>query len=234
MGMPVVTVASGGIPVVDVTSSSPNLGMAITEAPTGTAVTKVGSGGVAVTYLASTRVVTFSASDKTNVTLSNGSLTATSTVTTGGVRGSYGFTSGKYYWEYTLPTWSAALPGIALASASLTTGSTGAAGTTKTSGIVVNGTVPGPSLGITGGPIGLAVDFGAKLIWFRTLPAGNWNGSGTANPATGAGGVDISSISTGPLYPSWTGANNAEVITANFGATAFSGTVPSGFNPANS
>lgn len=56
-GLPVITVASGGIPVVDVTATTPKFGMPVTEAPAnrGIAVTKVTSGaktaGIPVTYV---------------------------------------------------------------------------------------------------------------------------------------------------------------------------------------
>lgn len=54
MAKPVVTVAAGGIPVVDVTATKPNLGVAVTEAANGrgTAVTKVtGKPGLPVTFV---------------------------------------------------------------------------------------------------------------------------------------------------------------------------------------
>jgi len=58
MAMPVVTVASGGLPVVDVTASKPANGRPVTEAANGMgrAVTKVtpaigGIAGLAVTYV---------------------------------------------------------------------------------------------------------------------------------------------------------------------------------------
>jgi hypothetical protein len=54
MAMSVVTVATGGLPVVDVTArNDPRIGRAVTEALNGrgTAVTKVASGGMAVFYL---------------------------------------------------------------------------------------------------------------------------------------------------------------------------------------
>jgi len=55
MGVPVVTVPSGGIPVVDVTATTPKLGFPVTEAANkyGIAVTKVAAGklGLAVTYV---------------------------------------------------------------------------------------------------------------------------------------------------------------------------------------
>lgn len=54
MALPVITVASGGIAVVDVTASTPKLGMPVSEASSGRgiAVTKVvGKPGIAVTYV---------------------------------------------------------------------------------------------------------------------------------------------------------------------------------------
>lgn len=53
MGWPVVTVASGGMPVTDVTATKPLLGRPVTEAANkfGQAVTKVTVGGLPVTYV---------------------------------------------------------------------------------------------------------------------------------------------------------------------------------------
>lgn len=59
MGLAVVTVASGGMPVIDVTASKPNLGVAVSEAANGrgipvTKVTPIVVGGrqaLAVTYV---------------------------------------------------------------------------------------------------------------------------------------------------------------------------------------
>jgi hypothetical protein len=55
MGLAVVTVATGGLPVVDVTATTPKLGLPVTEAANGRglAVTKVlvvGKPGLAVVY----------------------------------------------------------------------------------------------------------------------------------------------------------------------------------------
>jgi phosphoribosylcarboxyaminoimidazole (NCAIR) mutase len=58
MGLAVVTVVAGGLPVVDVTATTPGLGVPVTEAVNGVglAVTKVTlpRGGVPVTYVAAT------------------------------------------------------------------------------------------------------------------------------------------------------------------------------------
>jgi hypothetical protein len=75
---------------------------------------------------------------------------------------------------------------------------------------------------------GIAVDLDNRKIWFRKAPAGNWNNSGTADPATNAGGV---TIPAGTMVPFVTfGAAAAGFVwTANFGASTFTGAVPSGF-----
>jgi hypothetical protein len=53
MGLAVVTVASGGLPVVDVTATTPKLGLPVTEAVRGVPVTKViaPKPGLPVTYV---------------------------------------------------------------------------------------------------------------------------------------------------------------------------------------
>lgn len=51
-----------------------------------------------------------------------------------------------------------------------------------------------------GGLLQVAYDADAHLAWVR-FQSGNWNGSGTANPGTGAGGVDVSAIDEGGLFP---------------------------------
>jgi hypothetical protein len=122
--------------------------------------------------------------------------------------------------------------GVGTSSFNLTGGTTtNAAVVIRLNGpIQINNSASGSQIGTInpGNVIGVAVDFTAHLIWFRIAPSGNWNGSGTANPATGAGGLNISALS-GALFPLFTG-GSGDVCTANFGASAFSGTVPSGFN----
>jgi hypothetical protein len=79
--------------------------------------------------------------------------------------------------------------------------------------------------------IGIAVDFGAGKMWFKDLTNnGQWNDSGTDDPGTTTGG--ISNTVTAALYPAVTSTNGA-VLTANFGATSFVGSVPSGFSDVN-
>ena len=57
MAVAVITVASGGVPVIDVTATTPKLGLPVTEAPVmggkkyGIAVTKVAANGLPVTFV---------------------------------------------------------------------------------------------------------------------------------------------------------------------------------------
>jgi hypothetical protein len=189
---------------------------------------------------------TWNPSDFTNITLSNGNLTANFTIGgNGGVRSIARASVGTRYWEVTATNWSGApSSGIGIANGLATT-SNGIASLINASAVLSSGDIwvngsaaPGnPTLGAraNGDIIGIALDLDNKLIWYRVAPAGSWNGSGTANPATGIGGVDIRAINPDsfflPVYALLRGApgGSATVVTANFGNSAFSGAVPAGF-----
>jgi len=89
------------------------------------------------------------------------------------------------------------------------------------------------SRGVT---VGIAVDLSANRLWVWNPITVRWNGaaSGSQNPATGTGGYDISYI-TGAKFPAWSGYNGpgGDVGIANFGASAFLNTLPSGFSSWN-
>ena len=181
---------------------------------------------------------TWNPADQLTTALSGGNLVATFTGagTSSAVRSVLGVSSGKYYFEVTYnsplnPTWGMALASVSLSAIGAAGAGTAVAGTTMLLGqFVYVGTTLQVNMGTApvNGNVGqCAVDLGGKLVWFR-LGAGNWNNSGTANPATGAGGFSISSIATGPLYACCGGAN-ASGFTANFGGSAFTFTPPSGY-----
>jgi hypothetical protein len=178
---------------------------------------------------------TWNAADLSAVTLTNNNLTATGTAA-GGVRSTAGLSSGKLYYEgkiTAIQTNSLGI-GICTAGANLATINTAyanAAAVNRLGIIFLNGSNSGVSLGMraVNDIIGLAVDLTARLIWFRVAPAGNWNASGTANPATGAGGISIS-VLTGAVFCLFSSGANGDAVTANLGASAFSGAVPSGFS----
>jgi hypothetical protein len=135
-----------------------------------------------------------------SITLSGGNLIATTTTTAAaGVRGNIATSTGKYYCEYTFTTvnTNSTEVGFGKSSAVLSSGSSvGIAWINRTGPITINNVGTGVSLGTisVGGTVSVAIDCTAKLIWFRIAPSGNWNNSGTANPAAGVGGFDISSI----------------------------------------
>ena len=180
--------------------------------------------------------ITWSLTDKTGgITLSNNNLTATGSGN-GGVRGTPSLSAGKYYWEYTISAYGGGTPsiGVCSVSASLTSGSTtaqyaiiqytGGVGQIYTNGSNI------ANIGSSG--VGtvycVAIDPSGLLIWFRRGAAGNWNNSGTANPATAAGGASFSSM-TGIPYLFFGPAFGTDTAVLNGGDTAFTGAVPSGF-----
>lgn len=96
-------------------------------------------------------------------------------------------------------------------------------GNTQTS---VNNTTWG-----SGDVIGLAIDLDNKRLWLR-LNGGAWVGtSGTPDPATNTSGFDISDMlaRSQRVYPIVNMSGSGAIFTANFGATSFTGAVPSGF-----
>ena len=240
MSTPVVTVVSGGLPVVELAAGK--LGLPVTEATNGfgIAVTKVvGKPGLPVVFdtMGVTPPVTYptwSTTDKVNTNLTNGNLTATGSAAAGSGRASPGNSTGKFYWEFTFVNVSqtSTAAGFGSTGASLPINVTAAGGTGLGGGgaITVNGTnLASVSVRSNGDIIGVAIDLTGNLIWYRVAPAGLWNASGAANPATGVGGFSISAL-TKPLVPTFYLSNAVgQAITANFGASAFSGAVPAGF-----
>lgn len=76
----------------------------------------------------------------------------------------------------------------------------------------------------------MAVDFGAMRIWWKNLTAaGNWNNNALANPATGVGGFDISTLTGAPFFLACDIEKILDAITLNTGATSYVGTAPAGF-----
>jgi hypothetical protein len=185
---------------------------------------------------------TWSTTDKgASITLTGSNLIATnSTSAAAGVRAADAQASGKFYWEYTCNTFASAnsAVGISRGGSDLTirpstATAVGECGVFAIGNIYIDGVNPGGvTLGtITAGTVvAVAIDCTGRLVWFRQGVAGNWNGSASANPATGAGGLSLTTISGGiAVYPTaWINQLNDQ-ITANFGGSAFVGVVPSGF-----
>jgi hypothetical protein len=186
---------------------------------------------------------TWSATDHTaNVTLSNGNQTTTfgAPPVSGkrGVRGTTSRAAGKVYFEVTLTpagaggVWAGLAP-IEQDTASNASLPNGFAATSY--GLIWHdGTVSSLVNTWVGGPrtltLRVAADLTAKRAWIRpTSGTGSttWNNDGTADPATGVGGVPYTASS--PLFPISYGGQDGDVVTLNTGATNFAGAIPAGF-----
>lgn len=176
----------------------------------------------------------------TNVTLSNGNRTATHNTSTSnsGARSTTQKSSGKYYFEFTLTTnVNSDVVGIMTAAATYTnmvTNGTNGGYLYRSGSIWSNNASAGMNLGgrANGDIIGVAVDLDNDRIWFRVVSpsVGNWNGSGTADPATNVGGANLSNYTATTLAPAVGFAATLNTVTTmNAGNAAFTGTVPSGF-----
>jgi hypothetical protein len=97
--------------------------------------------------------------------------------------------------------------------------------------IYINGgsSVTGPTV-ISNQVMGIAIDFGTSKAWFRnaTTAPTVWNAGGGADPVTGSGGFDFSTI-TGPFFAAVC-LDSTSSETANFGQNAFSATPPTGYS----
>ena len=174
-----------------------------------------------------------------NASVTNSNKTVT--YTGGGTAGAHVYNSeaqstGKYYFEVTYTVASGYLLGGNIGVAPVGTTIPNFGSLTNSRGATQQGQLGGDgsfpySFGnrAQGDTIALAVDVTNRLIWFRVVSGtpGLWNGDGTANPATGVNGISLISGSLIPYVVTGTGAGNA--FTANFGGSAFTGTVPSGF-----
>lgn len=197
--------------------------------------------GMPVAGSASVAATTFNPSNtSSHITLSGGNLVATSIAgaTTAGtnVLSIASHTSGKYYAEFTLTTKVGGAEhegiGIAISTYIADTGFLGAANTMAVydDGHVFRNGADFGALSTTfvqGDVVSMALDIGNLLIWFRTN-GGNWNNNVAADPATGANGITVSPLSA-PFIAGVEGDTSGDVWTANFGATSYAQSVPSGF-----
>lgn len=176
---------------------------------------------------------TLNPSDKAAViALSGGNLIATHSGTTGfaNVRAVTPVTSGLCYAELTITSGTANIMfGLAESGMSLTA-QPGFTTTTShcywyADAVYFNSATVTNMVG-SGTLVQIALNKNTNRIWYRR--GGNWNNNVSADPSTGVGGFDISAMGA-TLYPFvgiFTDTNSA---TVNFGATAYTGTPPSGF-----
>lgn len=187
--------------------------------------------------------VTWDPATVTSVTMSGGNLVATNTGTTSADQGARvvaasGKSTGKYYFEI---TWTTILGGANFGLGAGTTASTYTGmGNGGTTGVIMYRSGSVWSIGSnvssvigawsSGQVAGIAVDLDNRRIWFRAANTSVWNGSGSNNPATNTGGYTIPAGTMVPFvtFGGTSGVAN-NVITANFGASAFTGATPAGF-----
>ena len=180
---------------------------------------------------------TWNSADKAaEITLSGSDLVATHSTSTnyGGVRTVASKTTGKFYWEVTYTTGGTEdYIGVAKAGASLAAylgSDTNGWGFYMQSNDVYysaglafsgSGSVSAASV------IMFATDHDAGKLWVGV--GGSWRNSG--DPAAGTGHVNSASLFAGiAIYPCFISKGaTAGAATANFGASAFSHSVPSGF-----
>lgn len=176
-----------------------------------------------------------------NVVLSGGNLTAADngvTFVNLAGRGDTSVASGqKRYWEVTITSGPPGGMGVGIANSSKTWANDSYLGLeTNSIGYFGDGNVwynnaSAATLATVaaGDVVCVALDAGNKIWWRKN--GGNWNNSGTDNPATNTGGVTLAGGLTGTVYAGYNVRNEGTTgqLTANFGATAFAFTPPSGF-----
>ena len=166
-----------------------------------------------------------------NITLSNGDLIATATNTTWkSVRTVLGKSSGKWYWEIKISTDAdRCLIGIGTTDESLSS----YVGDTANgySYYDQNGNKFHDDLGTAYGDsftlndvVGIALDLDNGKLWFSKN--GVWQASGNPEAGTSEAWSGIS----GTFFPMYSPYANTDAVIANFGASAFSYSVPSGFS----
>jgi len=170
------------------------------------------------------------------ITLSNSNLTAQNTSGASGVRSTNSYTTGKLYFEITHDVAGNngnTCSGVATAAAGLGTPFFGNVGVRCTDGVVIANASTVATLGAVtvGSTLCFALDLVNLQMWAR-LNGGNWNNSGTADPATNTGGFSVSFF-TAPVFAWVSFGDLIAVQTADFGATAFKFSMPSGFSPWN-
>ena len=83
--------------------------------------------------------------------------------------------------------------------------------------------------GTAGNVARIAIDVTNRLLWIGRVGSGQWNISGTANPATGVGGISFNNLGT--IFPAVSVFSSATpaAVQLNFGASAYASAAPSGF-----
>ena len=195
-------------------------------------------------------MTTWNPSDKsTAITLSNGNLTATSVGTSEQtVRSTTSKNSGLVYWEVTLTTVRTNI-GVGFATAAYNLNNPIGPGSDADAGCFYSVSPAGSlymndnnvlsgTAGTNGEIVYFALDFTHSKVWVSSThmrsasTPWNWGAIGSQNPATNTGGQAFSfgPLNAGPYFAIFNDSTGGAVATANFGGSAFNGTVPTGFS----
>lgn len=193
-------------------------------------------------------MVAWSTTDKSaNVVLSGGNLTATwNTASRGGVRCDTSFAGGLLYFEVYASAGALGNLAVGFANATENLGTNPVGGSVNSVGVI-----PGNnSVSINNVSLGafehstiqntipytvcIAVNFTTGRWWARPQTVnglGFWNGSVTADPASGVGGFTLATLAAGPYFPMISNISSTTgIVTARFGAADMWFPVPAGFS----
>jgi hypothetical protein len=158
---------------------------------------------------------------------------ASSTASATGARSADFESGGLYYIECTATTVGAATDAIGFINQSgllTSSASTNKLQWARGGTVAANGSTIGTaSTYASGNLLCFAVNLTLRQIWVRVGAAGNWNNSAIADPVARIGGFSWLTLSVGPIAPMCQFNSNGDAATFNFGASAFTGSVPSGY-----
>jgi hypothetical protein len=169
-------------------------------------------------------------------TLSNGNLTASNGGAEEACRAFDSHSSGKYYYEVHIDVEGGGQTNIAIVpnaagNATLANPCLGSPGIAMiNNGAIYTNAATSVTDGAfaAGSTVSVAVDVDHGEVWYR-VNGGNWNGNALYDPALNLGGVAWAGMAA-PVYPCYYGGSGAtHTQTFNFGASAFTYGVPSGF-----
>lgn len=170
-----------------------------------------------------------------SITLSNSNLTATMGANVNSLtKGTSSETTGKFFASFTVTTSGGASVGAAIVNAFINSAlgiDTNSLAYRPGGTIVGNNSVIATIASYTSGDVvDMALDLTDQEVWFR-VNGGNWNNSGTANPATNTGGISTSSVFlTVGAFPAIGLSATGAAVTINLGGTSYTFAAPSGFS----
>ncbi len=180
----------------------------------------------------------FNANDVVNGTVSGKTFTGNSNVSNGGTATPSAQYAGKFYFECKFTVLANGFSFIGLGNFAFDPVNDP---NSVTNGVIVfkSGNVRGAgnallfNIGafVANDVIGVAIDLDNKTAWFRKN-SGQWNGSGTADPATNTGGTDITAYMGAGIWPvagSGNTVGDSVTISTDPGVDTFLNAAPTGF-----